>query len=751
MKWWLYPTFGALACTVYFFAPAGVVSESIFVAIGASSLVAMAIGIRANRPASAQAWWLIAAGSGLWVLGDAAFLWIGHTTGVVPLPSAADGIYLLGYPVMAAGLYLLVHRGWRRGELGHVANSAIVMIAFGLLMWVFVVDVEAVNISTTAGILGVVYAAMDLYLLGLLVHFVGAVQWQSASFRLLTAATVAVLVADTASNVAVTSLSETSRTALDLGYIAYYVLAGTAALHPSMRALARPAPRSGSAIHLVASFSTPTVIVLTLATLTAPAVMGILLVRGAPVHQWGWGVVVCATVLVCLVFVRVAELLRLLHDQTESLRTVATTDTLTGKYNRHGLQSWMESPSAPALPLALLLLDIDRFQEINDTFGREIGDEVLCVVADRLGAVIGRRGAVGRIGADEFAVALRAEMTDAMTVAHEMHATLRRPITVRKSTLLVEASVGVACAQSLDDRSDVLIRHAGLAVHSAKAVQPRIALYDASMDRDNSRQLLLLSELTTAIDTHQLEVYYQLQVDLATMEATSVEALLRWNHPDRGTIEPDLFLPMAERTGLIRPLTDFVLTEALAQRQLWSRDGLELAMSVNVSTRNLIDTTIVGQIRRSLAAVGAHPEILTLEITETAAIANPLVAIESMRQLRELGITLAVDDYGTGYSSLSYLQRLPVQQLKIDKTFVAHMLTTQTHRVIVQSTIDLARTLGLTVTAEGVEDIETLLELRRLSCTTAQGYYLGRPVPGHRIPASVAALNSELKDVATRR
>lgn len=740
MKWWLFLVFGVVGCAGYFAGPPGLVSESVFVGIGLISVSAVIAGMWIYRPASIRAWGLVAAGSALWVAGDAMYLYISQSQGTVPVPSPADYIYLIGYPVLAAGLYLLVHEGWRRGDLGHVANSTIVMIAFGLILWVFVVQPNAVDVSTAAGLLSVAYPAMDIFLLGLLVHFVSATQWQSTAFRLLTAAVVLVLAADTAYELATVTVA--GHNIADAGYLGYNILVGTAALHPSMRRLSAPTPRS-SVSTIAASYNLPTVLIVTAAALTAPAVSAIMLIRGEPVRNWGWAVVLTATILVCLIFVRVSELLRLLQRQTRTLRNVADTDHLTGLLNRRGLERWIDVNDAYRRPLAFLLLDIDRFKDINDTFGHRVGDDVVRAVAHRVTRAVGLRGVVARVGTDEFLIATTTFPFEAEDIAHDVHHTLRRPVTTADATLFVEVSIGIST--SAEPPAETLGQQAYLAMESAKTVQPRTAVYDSSMARDNSAQLLLLSELTTAIDQHHLELYYQLQVDLTAMEAIGVEALLRWNHPVRGLIEPDSFLPMAERTGLIRPLLDFVLTQTAAQHLEWRREGIDLALSINVSTRNLLDTTLVEQVRRALDA-GLDPRMLTIEITETSSMTDPPVAIETLAELRRLGVTLAIDDYGTGYSSLAYLQRLPVQQLKIDKTFVLDMMAVPAHRVIVRSTIDLARTLGLTITAEGVEDRDTLLELKALCCNYAQGYYVGRPVPADEIPASVTKLNAELKE-----
>lgn len=742
MKWWLFPIFGLLACAGFCVAPAGVVAESMFVAIGAISLVAVIAGICFHRPAALRGWVFIAAGSALWVAGDAAFLVIARAQGAVPIVSFADAIYLVGYPIFAVGLYLLVHQGWRRGDRAHVINSAIVMIAFSLVLWVFVIYPKYGELSKAGGITSVTYCMMDVFMLGFLIHFLGATQWQSMTFRFLTAAVVLLLVSDIASNFV--SVGGVADRLVDVGYLAYYVLVGTAAVHPSMGYLTAPIPHNPETT-IAASFNFPTVLVVTVAALTPPAVMAVLLVRGEPATTWGWAVTVSATTLVCLVLVRVSELLRLLQRQTLTLRGVAETDLLTGLVNRRGLERWAASTRS----LTFLLLDIDRFKEVNDTFGHRVGDDVLRAVADRLVRTVGTRGVVGRISADVFVVAIDAELSVALKLADDVHDALRAPVAVRRATLLVEVSIGIARSGTDAGKEDPeqLGQRAYLAMESAKTVQPRTAVYDSTMERDDSDRLVMLSELTTAIVEHQLEVYYQLQVELSSMRAVSVEALLRWNHPTLGLIGPDAFLPIAERTGLIRPLLDFVLDEVTAHRLAWRRDGLDLEVSVNISTRNLLDTTLVNQIRRALDN-GMRPDALTLEITETSSMTDPPVAIATLAELRKLGVTLAIDDYGTGYSSLAYLQNLPVQHLKIDKSFVTDMTKVPAHRVIVSSTIDLARTLGLTITAEGVEDRATLLELRSLRCDFAQGYYIGRPAPAADIAASIAKFDAEVKEYA---
>ncbi|WP_143536551.1 putative bifunctional diguanylate cyclase/phosphodiesterase, partial [Rhodococcus sp. 05-2254-6] len=621
-----------------------------------------------------------------------------------------------------------------------------------LLTWVFAVQpsLGGGGISGTAGLVDVAYPAMDIFLLGLLAHFVGSRQWRTLSYRLLTVAVALLVVTDTVNNFAIVSDSSSDRSVFDVGWIMSYVLIGVAALHPSMRRITNPNIESDA--HLMASFTTPTVVVLTAATLTAPIVMFIEVVRDEPIAQWGWAVLLCALALVVLVMLRITDLLRLLHTQTVQLRAVADTDHLTGLANLRALEHRLWGNAGES---TLLTVDIDRFKEINDTFGRGLGDQVLVVVAERLRGVADDSILLARLAGDEFALCGASESMDPAALAHRIQLLFATPFEVGNMTLLIEASVGVA-SNSLGDGEDEttpdrLVQRADLAVQAAKAAQSRVAYYDRSMDRDKSEQLIMLGELTTALETDQLQLHYQPQIDLTTMTVVGVEALLRWHHPNGTVLSPSTFLPTAERTGLIRPLTSYVLTQALAQRRKWMTDGLELSIAVNISTRNLFDDTLIDQVYTALKEFDCPPRRLTVEVTETSAMTDPIGATETLSILHAMGVQVAIDDYGTGYSSLAYIERLPVQELKIDRTFIGGMAHNPAHAAIVRSTVELARTLGLSVTAEGVEDEVTMTALRELRCGRAQGYHLGRPTSADRLPALVAELNAHLNTATGER
>lgn len=751
--WWRwYAALGALGCAAYFVVPTTVWGQSVFALVGASAVAATVVGTRMHRPRNRSAWLAIAMGTALWVIGDIVYEWIHITQGSVPYPSPADAIYLVGYPVYGFGLFLLARHKWRPSERGHVANSAIIMVAFGLLTWVFAVQpsLGGGGISGTAGLVDVAYPAMDIFLLGLLAHFVGSRQWRTLSYRLLTVAVALLVVTDTVNNFAIVSDSSSDRSVFDVGWIMSYVLIGVAALHPSMRRITNPNIESDA--HLMASFTTPTVVVLTAATLTAPIVMFIEVVRDEPIAQWGWAVLLCALALVVLVMLRITDLLRLLHTQTVQLRAVAGTDHLTGLANLRALEHRLWGNAGES---TLLTVDIDRFKEINDTFGRGLGDQVLVVVAERLRGVADDSILLARLAGDEFALCGASESMDPAALAHRIQLLFATPFEVGNMTLLIEASVGVASNSPGDGEDettpDRLVQRADLAVQAAKAAQSRVAYYDRSMDRDKSEQLIMLGELTTALETDQLQLHYQPQIDLTTMTVVGVEALLRWHHPNGTVLSPSTFLPTAERTGLIRPLTSYVLTQALAQRRQWMTDGLELSIAVNISTRNLFDDTLIEQVCTALKEFDCPPRRLTVEVTETSAMTDPIGATETLSILHAMGVQVAIDDYGTGYSSLAYIERLPVQELKIDRTFIGGMAHNPAHAAIVRSTVELARTLGLSVTAEGVEDEVTMTALRELRCGRAQGYHLGRPTSADRLPALVAELNAHLNTATGER
>ena len=367
---------------------------------------------------------------------------------------------------------------------------------------------------------------------------------------------------------------------------------------------------------------------------------------------------------------------------------------------------------------------------MNDTLGHHSGDLLLCELADRLRRAVRAHDLVARLGGDEFALLLPACSRDAAAaLIGRVKRELEHPFVLHNLPLNVEASIGVAVFPGHGQDVDSLMQRADVAMYAAKDAGEGYAFYDPATDGYTRERLLLVGQLRRAIERGELILHYQPKADLRTGEVASVEALVRWQHPARGLIPPDEFIPVAQETGLIKPLTRYVLAQALAQCRAWDVDGLELAVAVNVSMRNLMDLEFPDEVGELLAESGIAPTRLELEITESNIATDAARTARVLERLSTMGVRIAIDDFGTGYSSLAYLRRLPIDQIKIDRSFVAAMGESEESAVIVRSTIDLGRNLGLQVVAEGVETTEAWNELSRLGCDVAQGFLLSRPVP----------------------
>ncbi|HAU14059.1 MAG: hypothetical protein CMK83_13210 [Pseudomonadales bacterium] len=381
--------------------------------------------------------------------------------------------------------------------------------------------------------------------------------------------------------------------------------------------------------------------------------------------------------------------------------------------------------------LAVILLDLNRFKDVNDTLGHRIGDFILQQVANRLTRLEQAGDAeVYRLGGDEFAL-LQSNVKALPRVVAQVEAiisALSKPLDVEGMSLEMGASVGVALYPENGNNSHALLRCADVAMYQAKTRGERYQFYHPSMDAHSSRRLTILADLGAAIRENQLQLHFQPRIDLATGACNGCEALLRWMHPQQGMVPPGDFIPLAEMTEIIHPLSLWVIRAALCQVRSWMDQGLEIAVAINLSARNLIDTRCPEQIQALLAEYQVPNHLLEIEITESALITDPERALQVVQSFHDLGLHLAIDDFGTGYSSMSYLKRLPIHTLKVDRSFVKDMLTDEADAVIVRSTIGLAHSFGLNVVAEGVEDEDTLQALRHLQCEQAQGYHISRPV-----------------------
>ncbi len=417
------------------------------------------------------------------------------------------------------------------------------------------------------------------------------------------------------------------------------------------------------------------------------------------------------------------------------LTRAALTDPLTGLPNRallyhrihHGLMAARRSSSQAAL----VMIDLDRFKEVNDTLGHDQGDELLIAVAERISALIRPGDTLARLGGDEFVIFLR-EAHDPVAgeeIAARLIDRMLEPFVLRDMVVQVGASVGISYFPEHGNDAEGLLRRAEIAMYQAKERHAGYQVYRSERDGHTQRRLTLASELNEAIKNDGLVVHYQPKIDLATGELRGVEALVRWNHRTLGLVPPDEFVSIAEDTGLIRPLTMSVLAQSMRQCRTWSALGFDQHIAVNLSARTLLDRSLVGEVEQMLAKWHVSGSSFTFEITETGIVADEELAAITISGLHELGILISIDDFGTGYFSLAGLRRMPIDEIKIDRSFVSTMSAEEKDAFIVRSTIALGQDLGFHVVAEGVEDEETLRELRSLGCDSAQGFLMSRPLP----------------------
>jgi diguanylate cyclase (GGDEF)-like protein len=424
----------------------------------------------------------------------------------------------------------------------------------------------------------------------------------------------------------------------------------------------------------------------------------------------------------------------------EELEHQAFFDALTELPNRSLLQDRLRQALAASRrtgePVALLLLDLNRFKEVNDTFGHAAGDVLLREVAIRLKKEFRETDTLSRLGGDEFSIVLPGnDATAAQMAARRIIRTLEQPIVVQGQSMEVGASIGIALSPEHGTDPDALLRHADVAMYAAKRQGLGFSLYEPSHDQSSAARLTMTAELRQAIEEHQLVLHYQPQVDVASSHIVGVEALVRWEHPTRGVLPPSEFIPLAEETGLIRPLLTSVLHLALDQSRRIQTTHPDLVMAVNISMRNLVDPGLPDLIERLMVEAGVPAGLLELELTESAIMTDAQRAIEILGRLRSLGVRLTIDDFGTGHSSLAYLHRLPLNCVKIDKSFVTHLRRDESSAAIVRSTIELAHNLKFAVVAEGVEDGAVLDYLAELGCDVAQGYYISRALAADALPS----------------
>jgi diguanylate cyclase (GGDEF)-like protein len=668
------------------------------------------------------AWATIAASLGLFALGS--FLW---TTRIqyydpVPYPSASDACFLAFYPVAYAGIGLLIRKslpkGWGAVWLdGVIAFLGVAAIGAGVVIG----PISHLNHGDTATVLtNLAYPIGDLVLVAMLAGFFAVRGWRPGGlWWALGAGFLLFAVADSVYVFRVTSGTYVTGTPLDsLWLIAIFgiVIAAWHGRETGVDATTREQP-----IIVPALFSLSSLAVIVYATWKP-----LLPIAGA---------LAASTLVVAII--RMGYSYRQLRTLAETRRQ-ARTDELTGLGNRRMFYEALRAVvgrESDRGQVAVLMIDLDRFKEINDSLGHRAGDDVLRQLGPRLASVLRGDNALARLGGDEFGlmVACGSDPSRAERVADRIQAVIRQPLSLDGVTVRVDASIGIAIAPQHGSDADTLLQKADVAMYEAKHNHQAWAVYSATRDVHTRGRLELVEELRDAIERRELVLHYQPKLDLRTGRVSSVEALVRWQHPTHGLLFPDRFIGLAEQTSLMGPLTIAVLEQAIAQRDLWERAGIAMSVAVNLSVYNLLDDSLPAKVEELLEKYGVPAEALMLEITENSLMADPEHARSVLDRLRALGCGISVDDYGTGYSSLAYVRDLPITELKLDGSFLADVTTDARAVSIVRSTVELAHSLGLRMVAEGVETEEMLVLLRELGCDEAQGYVIARPAPADTV------------------
>jgi diguanylate cyclase (GGDEF)-like protein len=683
---------------------------------GALSLLARAFLVRDER----FAWGLIGAAALAWSVGD--IYWWRELSRLEepPFPSISDGFYLAFYPLAYAGLVLLVrsrvHRFHASQWLDGLAASLVVAAAGAALILPPILAATEGSVAAVATTLA--YPLGDLLVLMLLAALAGLMGWRPGrAVGLLAAGCAIFALADSLYFYQVARETYEDGDVSDLFWPMGLIIMGLAAWQP--RGRSRPGRLEGWGVMLVpGGVAAGALALLVYDHYSSSGPVAFWLAGGALAVSW----------------VRAGLTFRENIALADSHRQ-AITDALTGLPNRRLFNDRAEQTILRARRqgdrVAVMIIDLDRFKEVNDTLGHQSGDALLQEVARRLRRTLRESDTVARLGGDEFAVLLPSveHAEAAQLVAAALAKAISEPIGVEGLSLDTEASIGIALFPDHGQDVAELLQRADVAMYTAKADHSSLELYAPERDSYSPERLALMGELRRAIENDELVLLCQPQVDLLSGELAGVEILIRWQHPDRGLLPPGDFIPLAELTTLIKPLTFHVLNRALEQCRRWEREGRTIPVAVNVSARNLLDPDFADAVAACLERAGVPASRLELEITETALMANPARAMEVLERLSAMGVCLSIDDFGAGYSSLNYLKRLPVDVLKIDKSFVLNMATSPADAMIVRSTIDLGRNLGLRVVAEGIEDIAVYDTLRDLGCDVGQGFYIGRPGP----------------------
>jgi len=634
-----------------------------------------------------------------------------------PVPNPADFAYLGFYVSVAAAVICLVRRDhgsfpralWLDGALGAAGAATALAAAMSPVL-------SSARGTIAAALVGAAYTTADLLLVAMICGLLAVRGTRGGSMWLWIAGGLALFCA------------------ADVVY-ALQVSAGTYEVGITLNALwaigvtciALALWRPQRPREIASGRSKAILAIPMLATLTAVVVLVI-----SSFEQLAAPIVVLATFTLLLAAARTFVSFQQVQRLSDARRQ-AITDDLTGLGNRralfeHGADRLLSAERTERL--ALILIDLDNFKEINDTLGHHAGDKLLCEVARRLAARVVDPDLLVRLGGDEFALLITlGPVEDGRQVTERILDRLTQPLVIDGARVRVDASAGVAERDDASVQIADLLRRADVAMYAAKDAHSRVELYEPQLDAANRTRLETIQDLDAAFVHQQFILHYQPKIDVETGATFGAEALVRWQHPTRGVLYPDAFLPVVEQSGLMNALTQLVLETAVAQLATWRAAGLDLTLAVNLSASDLLDESLAERIAGLLGMYSVPGSALELEITESVIMIDPKRARDVLEALRALGLRIAVDDYGTGYCALAYLRDLPVDELKIDRSFISHVTTDRRSAAIVRSTIELAHALGLKVVAEGIEHQEALDAVAGFGCDYAQGYHFSRPLP----------------------